>query len=113
MSDPNHELRRFPRLESRQAVLVRRVDDASPIEELAPTKTIAIGGCCLVIDEPLGKGSQVELLISLDKHVVTARGEVVYEIPAGDGRTETGIQFARLDDEAAHAIHRLFIKKPD
>lgn len=113
MSDIGRESRKFPRLEARQAVLIKKVEQGSAAEELAPTKTIAMGGCCLVTDQTYGKGSLVELLISVDHRVVTARGHVVYEHPGEDGRIETGIEFVRLDDEAAHAIHRLFIKKPE
>lgn len=113
MGDIGRDSRRFPRLESRQAVLIKKVDEGSAVEELAPTRTIAMGGCSLVTDQPYGKGSQVELLISVDQRVVTAHGTVVYENRCEDGRTETGIEFRRLDDEAAHAIHRLFIKKPE
>ena len=113
MSDTGPDSRRFPRIETRQSVLVRKVDEQGAVEELAPTKTLAIGGCCVVTDRPLGRGSHVELLISLEHNVVTARGQVVYEVLGEDGRTENGIQFTRLDDQAAHAIHRLFIKKPE
>jgi hypothetical protein len=101
--------RRYPRLESRHAVLVRKLTGAV-LEEFAPTKTIAVGGCCLVTDEPLGKDSRVELLINVDHRVVTARGRVVYEFPAGDGRTETGIEFLQLDDDAETAIAGLFAR---
>lgn len=113
MSDTAHEARRYPRLEARQSVLVRKVAEGGEVEELVPTKSIAVGGCCLLTEQAFGKGSPVELLISVGENVVTARGTVVYELPSEDGRTETGIQFSRLDDAAAHAIHRLFIRKPD
>jgi hypothetical protein len=111
MSEDGSESRRFPRIDASQAVLVRRIDD-SGVEALAPMKTIAIGGCCLLSDRALGIGSNVELLISLEEGVVSARGRVVYEIPAEDGRLESGIEFSRLDELAAHAIHRLFIRPP-
>lgn len=113
MSESEREARQYPRLEARQAVLVRKVAEGTAVEELAPTKTIAVGGCSLLTEQAFGKGSPVELLIAMGERVVTARGTVVYENRCEDGRTETGIQFARLDDEAAHAIHRLFIKTPE
>lgn len=112
MSDDQREMRRFPRLEAQQAVLVKKLD-AEGAEKIVPTKTIAIGGCSLVTDEPLGTGTNVELLIAVDQTVVSAWGRVVYETTAIDGRIENGIEFSRLDDRAAHAIHRLFIRKPE
>jgi hypothetical protein len=108
MSRADRESRKYPRLESRHAVLVRRL--AGDLEELAPTKTIAIGGCCLVTDEPLGVGSVVELLITVDHRVIQARGRVVYESPSDDGRSETGVEFVQLDDDAQAAIIGLFQK---
>ena len=112
MSDNEHEMRRFPRIEAMQAVLVRKVDDEGS-EKLVPTRTIAVGGCSLVTDEPLGIGSDVELMIAVDQNVVNARGRVVYEVSSGDGRTENGIQFTRIDDQAALAIQRLLGRKPE
>lgn len=107
MIQADHESRKYPRLESRHAVLVRKLSGSGG-EELAPTKTIAIGGCCLVTDEPMGIGSSVELLITVDHRVISAHGRVVYEFPAADGRTETGIEFLALDDDAQAAIIALF-----
>ena len=99
--------RRYPRIASHHSVLVRKLGEV-PVEEFAHTRTIAVGGCCVVSEEPLGIGSPLELLIAIEGRVLTVRGRVVYEIAATDGRTETGVEFAEMNAADAAAIESLF-----
>ena len=48
------------------------------------------------------------MLITVDGTVVSARGRIVYENDAEDGRKEIGVEFAGVDDAAA--IERLLTK---
>jgi PilZ domain-containing protein len=90
--------RRFPRIASHHAVLAKNL---AGVEEFGHTKTIAVGGCSFVADESLGVGSPLELLITVDGHVVSARARVVYEHDEADGRKEIGVEFASVDDASA------------
>ena len=97
--------RRFPRIASHHTVLARSLSDG--LEEFGQTKSIAVGGCSFVADESLGVGSPLELLLTVDGQVVSARARVVYELEE-EGRIEIGVEFASLDD--ANTIERLLTK---
>ena len=102
-------LRRFPRIASHHSVLVTKLDDG--MEEFGITKTMALGGCCVVSSERLGIGSSVELLIAINREeVVKALGRVVYERILEDGFAEIGVEFVHLNDEHAKVIEGLFVK---
>jgi len=103
MTDGFSTPRRYPRIASQHAVLARKVGDG--LEEFGRTNSIALGGCSFIADEPLGVGSPLELLITVDGLVVRAHGKVVYELDNA-GRKEIGVEFAGVDDTAA--IERLF-----
>jgi hypothetical protein len=100
-------LRRFPRIASHHSVLLTKLDDGA--EGVAMTKTIALGGCCVVSSERFGAGSSIELLIAIDReHVVKALGRVVYERVLEDGYSEIGVEFVHVNDEDARVIEGLF-----
>ena len=108
MSDAS--LRRFPRFASHHSVLVSKLD--GDVEEFAMTKTLAVGGCCVVSAERLGKGSPVELLIAIDRdHVIKALGRVAYEHVLEDGYSDVGIEFVNLSDDDAQLIEELFERR--
>ena len=100
-------LRRFPRIASHHSVLITKLDDGA--EGVAMTKTMAIGGCCVVSSQQAGVGSSIELLIAIDRdHVIKALGRVVYERVLDDGYAEIGIEFVHINDEDARVIEGLF-----
>ena len=107
MSDEHTTRRRFPRIASHHAVLAKK-SGSDGLEEFGRTKSIAVGGCSFIADEPLGVGSPIELLITVDGNVVSARARVVYEHDVDGGRKEIGVEFAGVDD--AGAIERLLAK---
>ena len=92
------ENRAFPRIPAEHSALIKRVrGDGSPSEALARTKVLGLGGCLLLAEEPLGRGSLLEVLIALEGRVVRTDARVVYEIPLGDLRHEVGVQFLGLE----------------
>jgi hypothetical protein len=100
-------LRRFPRIASNHSVLVTKLDSGA--EGFAMTKTMALGGCCVVTSDAVGLGVAVELLIAIDRdHVIKALGRAVYERQLEDGYHEVGIEFVHINDEDAKAIESLF-----
>jgi hypothetical protein len=102
--------RRFPRVPSENAILVRRIGE-SDSELLAKTRSVSSGGCMFVHHEQVGVGAAVELLISLPGRVIKVEGRVVWESAAAPGQIEVGVEFLRIapDDrralEAALATH--------
>jgi hypothetical protein len=99
--------RRFPRIASHHAVLAKRLG-ADGLEEFGRTNTIALGGCSFIAAESMGVGSPLELLITVDGQVISAKARVVYEHDADGSRKEIGVEFATVDD--AGAIERLLTK---
>src|SRR5271169_224058 len=87
--------RRFPRIPSEHALLVKRAGDESS-EALVKTRVLGGGGCMFVHDASLGVGSVVDLLISLPRQVLKARARVVYEIPNRTGDVEVGVEFVEV-----------------
>jgi hypothetical protein len=110
MTAENSLRRRYPRIASQHAVLLKKLGD-EPIEEFAATKTIAVGGCSFVTSEQVGIGSTLELLIAVEGGVVSAHGRVVYENEIGDGRRDVGVEFTSIHDDDAERIASL-LEKP-
>ncbi len=103
----SEEERRFPRLPSHLSVLVRNIEDGG-VEELAHTKSIALGGCSFVSDEEIVKGARLEILIAVEHDVIRAEARAVYERQLDDGRREVGVEFTDLDGSAMRHINNLF-----
>jgi PilZ domain len=104
--------RRFPRIPSQHALLVRRLADESS-EALARTETMGGGGCMFVHEGPLGIGSHVELLISVRGTVVKAGGHVAWESARDDGRYEIGVAFSEVSEQDQGIIEALLREQPD
>lgn len=104
------DLRRFPRIASQHAVLVKRLGGAAEFEELVSTVSVGLGGCAFLSDEPLGVGSVVEVLLSVRHEVVRAKARVVYEIAEPGGKCEVGLAYVELADEDRERIEQLFEK---
>lgn len=107
----DRELRRFPRIASQHAVLVKRLGD-NEVEELTATRSLGLGGCGFLSDEPLGVGSLVEVLISVRREVVRTKAKVAYEIAEEGGKCEIGLQFLELGEDDRDRIEQL-IEKDD
>lgn len=84
--------RRFPRIDSRHSVLVKKLDGDT--EGFATTKSVGGGGCSFLSSDSFGVDSNVELLIVVDREIVRARCRVVYELDQTDGRVEVGVAFS-------------------
>jgi len=111
MPDPSRPQRRFPRIPSENAVLVKKVGDDTS-ESLARTRVLGGGGCMFSHEGSLGVGSTVELLISLPLRVLKARGRVVYENSAKPHGVEVGVEFLSVSAEDRLALAELLAKSP-
>ena len=89
--------RRFPRIPSRNAVLVKETRDGD--EAFVPTRTMSLGGCSFMSQEEIGSGEVLELLISVDQRVISAPARVVYSRLSDDSRYEVGVEFGDLAAE--------------
>ena len=103
-------VRRFPRVRSEHPALVRLLG-GEPLEEFARTRVVGIGGCMFLADEPLGYGSLLEVLISLEGRVVRTDARVVYEIPRQDLRHEVGVEFLRVSNGDRALLASLVARK--
>lgn len=100
------ELRRFPRIASQHAVLVKRLGGRD-LEEIAPTTSMGIGGCGFLADEAPADGDLLEVLISVRHEVIKVRARVVYIVSVADGRHEVGVEFVSLDENDRERIQQL------
>lgn len=99
--------RRFPRIPSQNAVLVRKLGQEA-VEGFAKTKVVGLGGCMFVSDEQIGVDSYLDLLISVRGRVAKALGRVVYEIPKEQEEVEVGVEFVQIAPEDREIIEALF-----
>ncbi len=104
----NEQRRRFPRVPSKNAVLVKKLDEESHIEGFVKTRELGLGGCMFTSDEELGVGSYLNLLISVKGKVATVIVRVIYETPQKDGDFGIGVEFIRISKEDRRLIEVLW-----
>lgn len=112
MSEVFPQDRRFPRIPSHHPVFVSRLDPAHPTEGFAKTEVVGLGGCMFVADEPLGLGSLLKVLISVEGTVLETVSRVVYELPQPEGKVGVGVEFLEIAPEAREILARLLIVGP-
>jgi hypothetical protein len=108
MSEDQAQKRRFPRIPTENAVLVRKLSEG-PQEGFGTMRTVGMGGCMFVHDASLGPGSILELLISIKSWVVKATGRVVYELPKADSEIEVGVEFLDISSADRAILETLFL----
>lgn len=106
----DRQRRRFPRLASRHAVLVERLDESAD-ERLATTRGVGLGGLAFVADRSYGAGAELRLRITVDHEVVSADGRVVWEREEGDA-WRVGVEFVRLGEGARGRLALLLADAP-
>lgn len=98
--------RRFPRVASRNSVLVQKLGERD-VEEFARTKTLGLGGCSFFSAEKFGIDAILNLLISVEHTVIQSKARVAYEMPTEDGRFEIGVEFVEMRPEDRQVINRI------
>jgi hypothetical protein len=106
MQPPSEDRRRFPRVPSVSALLVRTLG-AEDTEALSTTKSLGGGGCMFVYHTAVGVGSAVELAITVHGRVLKARGKVAWEAVKGPGWVEIGVEFLEVAPEDRPALDKL------
>ncbi len=99
--------RRYPRIVSENALLVKRVG-VHEAEGFAKTRVVGLGGCMFVSDEPLGVGTSLEMLISVRGRIAKTRGRVVYEVPKAASEVEVGVEFVGISRPDRAVLESLF-----
>lgn len=93
--------------------MVRLLGEPWPHEELARTGVLGLGGCMFVGGRSLGRGTLMELLISLKGSVIRTDAQVVYEIERAPARYEIGVEFLRLSRVDQARIGMLMAAEPE
>jgi len=92
-------------------VLVNRLGEAA-LEAVTKTRVVGLGGCMFASPEPFGKGSLLQMLITVEGTVVDCLARVVYEIEKDDG-FEIGVEFLFLNEAKLRRLRTLFPDLPD
>ena len=98
MSPARPEQRKYPRVRAEIPVHLKQLVPGD-LEGPAKTSQVSLGGCAVLVVEPVGEGSTVELMLDLKGEFITVVGEVVYERILPEGAFETGIRFMRVAPE--------------
>lgn len=110
MGDEHREKRRFPRVPSENAVLMRKLGGDAE-EALVKTRVVGLGGCMFVSQEAVEAGSSVELLISVGGRVVKTQARVAWENPRPQGGYEVGVEFLSVAPKDRHVLEVLLAEK--
>jgi len=102
----DRDLRRFPRISSQHAVLVKRLGGAE-VEEFAATTTVGLGGRGFTSDEPVPGGELPEIRVSARPEVISAKAKVVYVQELPSGKQEIGVEFVGLPETDREKIQLL------
>lgn len=96
MMEKQVKRRRYPRIPSENAVLVKLLG-SEVSEGFAKTGSVGLGGCMFVNSESIGVGAYLDLLISVRGTVAKAMARVVYELPDVNG-CQVGVEFIQITD---------------
>ncbi len=107
MTDDSPKRRRFPRIPSGYTVLIEKVG-GEHLEELAKTRSLGLGGCSFVSEEPLAEGMVLELVISLGLRPVSVPARVVWIRPGAAEGVEAGVEFLSLGHDERTILEDFF-----
>lgn len=102
--------RRYSRISSQNAILVKKVGNADP-DGYAKTEVMGLGGCMFVSAGTWGVGTFVEMLLSIRGQLAKIQARVVYELPREDLCYEVGVEFVEIPNIDRDVIERLFALK--
>lgn len=112
MLDQAGHRRKFPRIPSQNAVLVKQLG-GKEVEGFAKTSVVGLGGCMFMCDEAFGQGAYLDLYIAIKKTVVKALSKVAYERRQEDSRFEIGVEFIQINETDRRLIETLWADSPD
>ena len=103
--------RRYPRIPSRNTILVKKLDTPTP-GRLTKTQVLGLGGCMFLSDDSIGVDSHLSLHIAVKDRFIRAQAKVVYEILKED-RFEVGVQFLEITPEEMALLETVFHQPED
>lgn len=112
MPDQAGHRRKYPRIPSQNAVLVKQLG-GKEVEGFVKTEIVGLGGCMFMCDETFGQGSYLDIFIAIQQTVVKAMCKVAYEKRHPDGRYEIGIEFIQIHDTDRLLLETLWATHPD
>ena len=98
MVQGNLRKRRYPRLRVEHPLFIEVLEERGQ-QGFSRTRSIGEGGCSFASPHDIGYLSLMKVSISLAGRVVTADGRAVYQLPAGNGGYEVGVEFLRVSSE--------------
>ena len=98
MVQGNLKKRRYPRLRVEHPLFIEVLEERGT-QGFTRTRSIGEGGCAVKSPQDIGYLSLMKVSISLAGRVVTADGRAVYQLPAGNGGYEVGVEFLRVSSE--------------
>lgn len=98
----HHGERRFPRFDAEHTALLKTIDEGA--EGFARTRVVSIGGCGIVLPEPIPSGVAVELLLAIESQVFQLFGRTIYSRRIGPDRVEVGLEFLDVVEEDADLL---------
>lgn len=112
MADTLVSRRKYPRIPSKNAVLIKLLGDER-CEGFVRTEVVGLGGCMFYSDQPFDTGSYLDVLIAVHATVVKALCKVVYQKDAPEGRFETGVEFVQISDTDRKLLETLWVDSTD
>ena len=106
MTDAGPSRRKFPRIPTKNAVLVHLLGEELD-EELAKTRNISVGGCMFNSPKTFRVGSAIQLLVKIGEDVVEAVARVVYTQPHVEGGFDIGAEFVFINQSHKDKIFNL------
>ena len=98
MPDSFDKQRRFPRIPSKNPVMVKTLGD-DQVSRLSSTKVVGLGGCMFVNNHPFGVGTNLSLMILVQDQFVETNARVVYEKRKGKDQYEIGVEFTQISQD--------------
>lgn len=112
MAEIQAERRHFPRIRVENPVLVTKLNPShSP--GFAKLEVLGLGGCQFLFKSPVGEGSLVELVISVQDRLVKTLGRVVHETRVSDTTFEVAVQFTDVAETDRQALRSVFEEEGD
>jgi hypothetical protein len=99
--------RRYPRISSENAILVRRLG-AGERDGYVKTRIVGLGGFMFVSSKAWGVGTHVEMLLSVRGRLAKLQARIVYELPREDLSFEVGVEFVHVPTPDRGVLETLF-----
>lgn len=88
------------------------ITDKSRYQGTGKTCSLSEGGLLFETNHPIEKGTAIELQFTLEDNLITAFGEVIYNLDHGNDLYGIGIRFNKINDAQKTLIQKYAIHFP-